>query len=352
VQAAFTVQPFHSAFPSIGNEKFSRLPKKNLAAQRQRVYTTIALQMGLSREDQIRQKIERLKRKGKINNTPSVPQEGSTKKSAPTVAEQYGDKLKQKLGARKARMMSTAVGKDMSDDEDEDEALLAELDSDEIKETARPQRVARLGSLPMEEEDEDENRSTYQKPTNEEKEYKNFDASLFDDIDDDEEDDLSEQELVELVAEKLAEKREKKKQEEEAQAADKLEQRLESLKQEREELKRQEESMISEGLATSGIGGRWIKSNETANADYKPKVGTWGVFERPKDISKTFGGGKRIGAGYTPDVLSKKESEVSTRDRLKQYREKVGMDGQSERDHASEIQEALEIGKRAMQVRL
>lgn len=33
------------------------------------------------------------------------------------------------------------------------------------------------------------------------------------------------------------------------------------------------------------------------DASYKPKVATWGVFPRPDNISKTFGGGRTIRPG-------------------------------------------------------
>ena len=33
------------------------------------------------------------------------------------------------------------------------------------------------------------------------------------------------------------------------------------------------------------------------DAGYKPKVATWGVFPRPQDISKAFGGGRTIRPG-------------------------------------------------------
>ena len=45
---------------------------------------------------------------------------------------------------------------------------------------------------------------------------------------------------------------------------------------------------------TTGTGGTYIK-NETAIEDkYRPTRGSWGYFERPKDISKAYGGGRKI----------------------------------------------------------
>ena len=303
------------------------------------------------REDEIRRKIAQLKRQGKITNQPSVTQDDGTIK-APSVSDQYGDKVRQKLGAKKAKLMGT-YGQTSVDEED---AVFLEVDGDDDEEEAlvatSTRRQAQLGALAKEEDDDDAPQSSYEPPSST-TEYKNFDASLFAfDEDDDEEDD--EDALVDLVAAKLQEKREREQKEKEEAGRKKLEE----LKQEQKELREEEkqlttnaDSSSSEKL-TSGIGGRWTKSNETSGGDYKPsKSGTWGVFERPKDISRAFGGGKRVGAGYTPDVLNKQQSEEDTRARLRQYREKVGIEVQSEKDHAAEIEQALEIGKRAMEVR-
>ena len=43
-----------------------------------------------------------------------------------------------------------------------------------------------------------------------------------------------------------------------------------------------------------------LKQQSQAPADYKPKVATWGVFPRPPDISKAYGGGKT----YLPGEVS------------------------------------------------
>ena len=357
VEASFVTQTRQSA-PSSLLDDGKRSQSASLAYQTSAAAiptsSSTLLQMNSRRENEIRQKIGQLKRQGKIANTaPSTTVREDGTQMPPPVDDQYGDRIKQKLGARKARLLGANVGKDV----EEEDPLVAELDEDEYDEAegepAGSGRTAQLGSLSREAERSDD--SKYQKPS-EKKEYKNFDASLFDDDDDDDDDDeLSEKELVELVAKKLAEKRYKEKQEEEAQAEAKLSQRLEDLKKEQEELKKEEQAMLEEaastGKTTSGIGGSWTKKNETAGADYKPSSsGTWGVFDRPKDISSAFGGGKRVGAGYTQDSLTKKKFEETTRDRLKEYREKVGIDVQSEKDHAAEIEEALEIGNRAMQV--
>merc|ERR1719223_1390680 len=76
------------------------------------------------------------------------------------------------------------------------------------------------------------------------------------------------------------------------------------------------------------------------------KSGSWGVFPRPKSISKTYGGGKRIGVGFSDDGKDDDEKSVEeTRARLQAYREKFGIDVQSEKDHAEEIKQAREVAK-------
>lgn len=100
---------------------------------------------------------------------------------------------------------------------------------------------------------------------------------------------------------------------------------------------------------TTGIGGSWAKNETSTEEKYRPSRGSWGYFERPKDISKAYGGGKRVGAGYTKESTSSAVSIEETRRKLQAYREKVGIDVQSEKDHAAEIEEALGIGQRAME---
>ena len=106
--------------------------------------------------------------------------------------------------------------------------------------------------------------------------------------------------------------------------------------------------------STTGIGGSWAK-NETAQImdTYRPANGGWGKFPRPKDISKAYGGGKRIGADVKTtmeDEMRMQQAVEDTRDKLRRYREKVGIEVQSEKDNAQEIEEALNLGQRAMQV--
>ncbi|KAL3678976.1 hypothetical protein R1sor_021932 [Riccia sorocarpa] len=60
---------------------------------------------------------------------------------------------------------------------------------------------------------------------------------------------------------------------------------------------------------------------------YKPKVSTWGLFPRPADISKTYGGGRTIRPG---DILETEEEriarEAKTQKLLSDYKKKMGLD--------------------------
>lgn len=103
---------------------------------------------------------------------------------------------------------------------------------------------------------------------------------------------------------------------------------------------------------TSGVGGTWSGKVESEVEIYRPANGGWGYFPRPKDISSAYGGGRKIGrdvvSSFEDEQRKQREAE-ETRRKLQQYREEVGIDVQSEKDHADEIAEALEIGQRAMQ---
>ncbi|KAK3223816.1 hypothetical protein Dsin_010841 [Dipteronia sinensis] len=59
---------------------------------------------------------------------------------------------------------------------------------------------------------------------------------------------------------------------------------------------------------------------------YKPKVSTWGVFPRPENISKTFGGGRTIRPG---DVIETAEDRAAKEKHTKQliaaYKKRVGL---------------------------
>ncbi|CAB1105150.1 unnamed protein product [Ectocarpus sp. CCAP 1310/34] len=99
---------------------------------------------------------------------------------------------------------------------------------------------------------------------------------------------------------------------------------------------------------TGSVGGRWEKPKEGADVDtHKPAVSTWGVFERPKDMSKAFGGGrdptlKRL------DPEEKRRRDEETKAILNSYRGSTGEDLKREKESETEIKAALAQSKRAM----
>ncbi|KAI3744043.1 hypothetical protein L1987_57115 [Smallanthus sonchifolius] len=81
---------------------------------------------------------------------------------------------------------------------------------------------------------------------------------------------------------------------------------------------------------TSKFGnGKVSDSNATAEDDselYKPKVSTWGVFPRPNNISKTYGGGKTIRPGEVLETAeSKAAKQARTRQLIAAYNRQMGL---------------------------
>ena len=229
-----------------------------------------------------------------------------------SVVDEYSDQLQEKLG-RKARYLGMDVG----------------------NKAQQPKRQGQLGSLDPEEDGDQDTESVA------------MDDDLFDydDDDDDAEDDdsLDEKRLVDLVAEKLRAKREVEREEEEERRQAKLEQ----LRIERES-EHASTNTTKLAPATTGIGGAYVKNETAMEEKRRPSRGSWGQFERPKDISKAFGGGRRIGAGYMKEG-DREASYEASRQRMREYRVKMGIDVQSEADNAKEIDEAIKIAKLAME---
>ncbi|XP_020525969.1 uncharacterized protein LOC18439180 isoform X4 [Amborella trichopoda] len=78
---------------------------------------------------------------------------------------------------------------------------------------------------------------------------------------------------------------------------------------------------------TSKFGMKTETVEEDNSSDlYKPKVSTWGVFPRPSDISKTFGGGRVIRPGEVLETKEDKaEKQARTRQLLAAYKNKMGL---------------------------
>ena len=187
-----------------------------------------------------------------------------------------------------------------------------------------------------------------------------------DDDDNDYEFDEDEIDLLKEVESRLLEERRLENQEKLKQEGSLLGPDLEDKAKEMEKIqttnnvdeeKKSKTSMTDTTLkkTTSGVGGSWSREDAsmTKTDSYRPKTGSWGYFPRPKNISTAYGGGKKVGADArttAEDESRKQQSVEDTRERLRRYREKVGIDVQSEKDHAKEIEEALLLGQRAMQV--
>ncbi|CAN8075491.1 unnamed protein product [Agarophyton chilense] len=97
---------------------------------------------------------------------------------------------------------------------------------------------------------------------------------------------------------------------------------------------------------TSTTGSQQAKVNQ---ADYQPKVSTWGVYPRPENISQTFGGGRRIqNGGVDLESDESKARDEAVRKRLEAYRKKIGIDTEKEEQHREEIEQALDESEKLM----
>lgn len=102
---------------------------------------------------------------------------------------------------------------------------------------------------------------------------------------------------------------------------------------------------------TSGIGGAWSgKRADVAKKEvYAPKVSTWGVFERPDDISKAYGGGRQVGVGgYQPTAEEIAAKKKITEEKLAKFRKGQGADLEVQKEHEEEITAALKEARQLM----
>ena len=296
------------------------------------------------REAEIRRKILQLKKEGRLKKDDSLldnddDDEEDDKSTATSV---YEDKVVQRLGKAKSKMLGFS-GSEREDEEDGDE-----------EENVGPpiSRQGQLGSIPQLSRDEpDQGSRGYVRAQENASKNPLIDPSLFmGDDDEEDEDGLSEDELVELVERKMMAKRDRERREKEERLKEEARAKLEQLEKERVEAEEQRRASVggSSKQLTSGVGGSWSKNETAAEEDvYKPKTGSWGAFPRPRDISKAYGGGRRIGPGFSDEAARAKSTE-ETRERLKRYREKMGIEVPTEKEHAEEIEEALNIAALAM----
>lgn len=102
---------------------------------------------------------------------------------------------------------------------------------------------------------------------------------------------------------------------------------------------------------TSKIGESTVLKPEPEQEEnlefYKPKVSTWGVFPRPGNISKTFGGGRTIRPGdFLETAEARAAKEERTRQLLAAYKKNVGLNVDPKLK--SECEKALKDGDSLM----
>lgn len=100
---------------------------------------------------------------------------------------------------------------------------------------------------------------------------------------------------------------------------------------------------------TSGVGGTWLPpAGDTPGELHRPTVSTWGRFPRPKDISKAYGGGRRIGVGAAPrNETLDAEKAATTAAKLAAYRQRSGAEQRVVDENRNRIETAIETAKRA-----
>ncbi|WOL00539.1 hypothetical protein Cni_G09252 [Canna indica] len=89
------------------------------------------------------------------------------------------------------------------------------------------------------------------------------------------------------------------------------------------------------------------ENNEENMTLYKPKVSTWGVFARPDNISKTFGGGRNIKPGEVLETAEDKAAkEKRSRELIAAYKSKMGLTIDAKTK--AECEKAMKEGDRLM----
>jgi tetratricopeptide (TPR) repeat protein len=313
------------------------------------------------REMEIRRKINSLRQEGKLKKKriskegdvdsilaeiDSDDDENPMEDSAFQRSDDYAAKVRQKLGDKKFKLLGwqddTVSANDSNDDEPSSDNVAPNSES-QPRSTGRT--IGQLGKLVVEDEEDDATQGTAAVLETKKPATPWISSDLFDD-DQAAED---EEELVDVVAQKLMEKRERERKAMEAKLREDASVRLAKIEQERIQQQLTTRDEVADRQLTSGVGGSWSPPADASQVEkdvYQPKTGSWGAFPRPKDISKAYGGGRRVGVGYTKEST---EDEDSTRARLQRYREKVGIEVPSEKEHAAEIEEALGLGQLAMQ---
>lgn len=88
---------------------------------------------------------------------------------------------------------------------------------------------------------------------------------------------------------------------------------------------------------------------ESKDGLYKPKVVTWGIFERPANISEAYGGGRTIKPGEQLETEEEKKArDARTKEVLAAYYKKIGLDvdPQIKADCAKALQQGNQLFER------
>lgn len=104
------------------------------------------------------------------------------------------------------------------------------------------------------------------------------------------------------------------------------------------------------GQTSSSIGGTWQKPPVIET--YKPSgSGSWGIFERPTDISKAMGGGKQIGVNAPAESAEERAAkDRETEELLRAYLAATAAGDEFERQNGEAIAQALAEAKQLMRV--
>ena len=250
---------------------FRQHPQPLSQKLQQRSLNRFQLHASSSRENEIKRKIQQLKRQGRIgnNNNDDVGLPASTS---------YEDKIREKLGTTKSRLL----GFGGTQEEESIRAIQDELDVEEEEDEDEATPRARIGSLPDDDMTVSESIASLsedvyvpQEMTTGDVSSKkfSFDRSIFREADT-EEPEMTEEELLELVTQKLAEKQQ-------AEARQRQAEQLSTMATASSSNSVETETRMPE-KTTSGVGGTWQKGDDDeANNDlYKPKSGSWGAFPR------------------------------------------------------------------------
>ena len=282
----------------------------------------------VNREIEIRRQIRALKQQGRIStNNPD---------------DEYREKIRKKLGKAKSAYLELNTDEEY-DDDDDDEEIVAQQEP--------LQRMGQIGALPNSEPSEEIiTPQGYQRQMDDIVEDSDMDlveindestivgALELEDVDDEE---LSEECLVDLVSELLKDT---------PSSTNRFTLNCNDIgnTEQQERSTTDTTSVTTIAKTTTGVGGSW-NSATTSDATqdiYQPKTGSWGAFPRPRDISKAYGGGRRVGVGYTAESDNDADE---TRRRLQRYRTTVGIDVESEKVNAQEIEDAMKVAAYAMQ---